>query len=141
MGNKHFQASILTLMFILMIGLWQFKKASEPVIRRNTKAPAYAIGDHHYDRGLEKGRVVLKFGPILWGLIAGGVAFESPEAAAAHIHETGMQTDQWGVFRLSGDYRLDVEQKNGIGYMKKTMLVLEKINVNQQTTVNEAIHP
>ena len=64
---------------------------------------------------------------MFWGLFPAGVAFETVDDAWNYMIEQEMNTEKWGVYRLSGDYGLDVDQQAEVHRINKSLMVIEDV--------------
>ena len=75
---------------------------------------------------LAKGKTVFKMGPWLYGLYSGAIAFKSVADAKDFLTQKGYEPQRWRIFKLSGDYKLDVTD----GVINKTLALSKEIDVS-----------
>ncbi len=105
----------------------EFHTAANATVRKRVKEPIYTIARKDCSEVLSSGKHLIKLGPMFWGLFPAGEAFKTPQDAWEYIIEKGMKTKKWGVFRLSGDYGLDVNQQTKVHHINKSLMLLEKV--------------
>ena len=120
------------LLTILMASLLFFvavelHRTADATIRSSVEKPIYAIGDKDFSVALSKGKGVIKLGPMFWGLYPGGIAFKTPAAALAYMKKKEMNREKLAVYRLSGNYELDVNQEGEVHHINKSLLFIEKL--------------
>ncbi|MBO9472077.1 hypothetical protein J7413_00855 [Shimia sp. R10_1] len=102
--------------------LFEIKPTMEPVVRVSPTAPVFTIGERSsYTPALEAGKTVVKFGPLVFGLYPGGLAFASQQHAQNHMRANGWDLKKWAVYELSGDYAQDTKD----GFLTNSLLVVK----------------
>ncbi len=112
---------------LLIAAAMEFRTAANATVRNTARQPIYTIAHKDCSEALSSGKHVIKLGPMFWGLFPAGEAFKTPEDAWEYIIEKEMNTEKWGVFRLSGDYGLDVNQQTKVHHINKSLMLLEKV--------------
>ncbi|MCV6545999.1 MAG: hypothetical protein OIF56_01725 [Cohaesibacter sp.] len=112
-------------LLILGFALFQTVRSQlEPLVRSDPSQPIFTIGETaSYDPALRQGKSVVKFGPLLFGLYPGGLAFASQQDGEAYLRDKGWDLEKWAIYRLSGDYAQDVDD----GFLNKSLLVVSKV--------------
>lgn len=111
---------------LLVAAAMEFHTAANATVRNGIKEPVYTIAHTNCSDALSSGKHVIKLGPMFWGLFPAGVAFETVEDAWEYMTEREMNTEKWGVYRLSGDYGLDVNQQAEVHRINKSLMVVEE---------------
>lgn len=107
-------------------GGWCLGQYAQPVQRTEVTHPIYTIGDPTYREALEQGKSIVKFGRIPLGIYPGGIAFDHPNDAWAHLRDA--ETNEgWGVYELSGDYLKDTLEIDGQNYTSVSLLVVRAV--------------
>ena len=105
------------------LGVHTFRTVTVPTVRDDVANPIYTIGERAtYSAALNSGADVLKFGPMVFGLYPGGMAFASAQDARDYLREHGWSPDRWSVYKLSGDFVRDSTK----GHITSSMLVIEE---------------
>lgn len=99
--------------------LLELRPAMTPLVRSAPVDPIYTIGDNTYATALSEGRSVVKFGPLLFGLYPGGLAFASPDEAATYLLAQNLDPKAWRIYALSGSYGADSAE----GFLTRSLLV------------------
>jgi negative regulator of genetic competence, sporulation and motility len=76
---------------------------------------------------LSKGKHVIKLGPMFWGLYPGAIAFKTPEDALAYMKKKEMNEEESVIYRLSGNYKSDVNQESTPHHINKSLVMIEKL--------------
>lgn len=117
----------LFIIILFVIGYFGVKDAFFVVNRTTSSNPIYTIGDKNYEKALKKGKKVLKFGEMFWGLYPGGIAFSSKEEAKEFALQNKEFLDKfsndWKIYKLSGDFLLDTKILSNQRYIKKSMYI------------------
>ena len=113
-----------SLLFFVAVEL---HRTADATIRSSVEEPIYAIGDKDFSVALSKGKRVIKLGPMFWGLYPGGIAFKTPAAALAYMKKKEMNRIKLAVYRLSGNYELDVNQEGELHHIDKSLMFIEKL--------------
>ena len=118
--------------FIIWLGV---KDALSPTQRVDTSQPVFTIGDIGYLQALRENKRIIKFGPMFWGLYPGGLAFSTPDQAAAFIHSHKDQLDWfssgWAVYELSGDFNRDTREIDGSRYLNRSLFITGQVQQPQ----------
>ncbi|MBO9403074.1 hypothetical protein J7412_19780 [Shimia sp. R9_3] len=102
--------------------LFEIRPAMTPVMRTSPETPVFTIGERaSYTPALEAGKSVVKFGPLLFGLYPGGLAFASPQEAEDHMRSHNWDRAKWAIYELSGDYAQDTAN----GHLTNSLLVVK----------------
>ena len=101
--------------------------AANATVRSYIEEPIYTIEHKDCSKALSSGKHVLKLGPMFWGLYPAGMAFKTPEDAREYMKKKEINTEEWGVYRLSGDYRLDVNEQSNTHHINKSLMIIEKV--------------
>ncbi len=121
---KQIIKKVIIIVLILAVATFlEFNDKTTPVIRKDITNPIYTIGDSNYSQALSENRGVVKFGPLFGGIYPGGKAFGKIEDAELFLKTEGLSND-FGVYKLSGDYSFDVTD----GFTNKSLVVIEKVN-------------
>jgi hypothetical protein len=122
--NKHLLTILMA--FLLLFVALELHRTADATIRSNVEEPIYAISDKDFSVPLSKGKDVIKLGPMFWGLYPGGVAFKTPAAALAYMKQE-MNREKLAVYRLSGNYELDVNHEGELHHINKSLMLVEKL--------------
>jgi len=114
---KRYLLPLTLLLALLMAGSIDLLLASVPMVRSSPRHPVYSLGSPSEATALAAGEQILRFGPCLFGLYPGALAFSSPWQARDFLGLQGLPRAKWRLFQLSGDYRLDVTD----GVLNKTL--------------------
>lgn len=115
--------TIGTLALLLFVFVFGIRPALSPVVRATVADPIFTIGAREsYDTALAQDKTVVKFGPMLFGLYPGGLAFENADAAHAHMLAHNWDPQKWAIYKLSGSYGQD----SAGGYLTHSLLVLAR---------------
>ncbi len=109
--------------FLSVAALIDYQKKSIPMIRSEPAHPVYTISQKDDAIALAKGKTVLKMGPWLYGLYSGAIAFKNIDEAKDFLAQKGYELQKWRIFKLSGDYKLDVSE----GVLNKTLALTEEM--------------
>jgi hypothetical protein len=112
---------------LLVAAAMEFHTAANATVRNGIKEPVYTIAHKDCSAALSSGKHVIKLGPMFWGLFPAGVAFETAEDAWEYMIEKEMDNEKWGVYRLSGDYGLDVNHQARVHRINKSLMVIEDV--------------
>ncbi len=120
--------AVIVLVLAVLCGL-EVHRHSRPWVRGGVAIPVFTIGDESFARDLAKGKKVIKYGPMFFGLYPGGRAFAMVEDAANYLRSENKDLSQWGVYLLAGDYLLDVDRTGPERHITKTLLVINQADV------------
>ncbi len=112
---------------IIAFATLEFRRAANATVRGNIAEPVYTVSHKRCSKALSSGKHVIKLGPMFWGLYRASVAFKTPEDARDYMQEQGLNDREWGVYRLSGDYKLDVDQEGDVHFINKPLMVIEVV--------------
>ena len=112
---------------LLTVAAMEFRRTAEATIRSGIDEPIYTIAGNGFSVALSKGKDVIKFGPMFWGLYPGTVAFKTPEDASAYMKKKEMNEEELAVYRLSGNYELDVNQEGDPHRINKSLMMIKKL--------------
>jgi hypothetical protein len=112
----------ISISVVFFIAFAEFRSKNEPTFRNKIKTPVYTISKKDFSDEMEKGRRVVRLGPMFWGLYPGGIAFSNLKEAKAIYKKNKMSSKLWRIYLLSGDYSKDVTQH----YTNKTLWVLKE---------------
>ena len=129
---KIFAIGIAVLLTIGTVVRTIFISYATPLIRTSTDNPIYTVGDSSYAVALSHGKGIVKFGRLPLGIYQGGLAFESPEAAATYLGQSGHSSDGWGVYELSGDLEKDTYVDNDQRFLNVSLSVVRAITDEQK---------
>lgn len=118
-GIKQLALPLCLLAALAMAALINLQLKGTPMVRSSPRYPIYTLGDADDARRLAQGERIVKLGPCLFGLYSGTLAFDSLQDAQDYLGARGLNKQQWQIFRLSGDFRLDVSD----GLSNKTLLL------------------
>jgi hypothetical protein len=121
-----------TLLIFLMASLLFFvavelHRTADATIRSSVEEAIYTIADKGFSAALSKDKGVIKLGPMFLGFYPGGIAFKTPAAALAYVKKKEMNREKEAVYRLSGNYELDVNQEGEVHHINKSLLLIEKL--------------
>jgi hypothetical protein len=108
---------------VVVTGGFAFKNYATPVQRANIEQPLYTVGDANYAVALNKGKNILKFGRLPFGVYPGGLAFSDPQDAWEHLRSIG-KDQEWGVYQLTGDFELDTKLVDDQRYTTVSLAVI-----------------
>jgi hypothetical protein len=111
---------------LLFVGV-EVHRTADATIRSSVEEAIYAIADKDFSAALSKEKGVIKLGPMFLGLYPGGIAFKTPAAALAYVKKKEMNREKVAVYRLSGNYALDVNQEGEVHHINKSLLLIEKL--------------
>ena len=123
----------ILIVLLIVIGMMEFLKSAQATIRITIDEPIYTIAGSDYSVAMSKGKHVIKLGPMLWGLYPGAVAFKTPEDAATYMKKKGINEEELAVYRLSGNYKLDVNQEGEPHRINKSLMMIEKLKCKLAT--------
>jgi hypothetical protein len=106
----------------------EFRRTAEATVRNTIAEPIYTIAHKDYSVAVSEGKHVVKLGPMFWGLYPGAIAFKTPEDAAAYMTKKEMNGKELAVYRLSGNYELDVSREGEPHRINKSLMMVEKLN-------------
>lgn len=112
---------------LLTVGAEEFRKKADATIRSSVEKPIYTIADLECSVALSKGKHVIKLGPMFWGLYPGAIAFKTPEDALAYMKKKEMNEEESVIYRLSGNYKSDVNQESTPHRINKSLVMIEKL--------------
>lgn len=115
------------LSLLIAFATMEFRMAANATVRHNIEEPIYTIERKDCSKALSSGKHVLKLGPMFWGLYPAGMAFKTPEDARKYMKKKDMNTQKWEVYRLSGDYRLDVSKQSDAHHINKSLMIIERV--------------
>ena len=111
---------VVGIVLLSSLSFIEFTRKAKPTIRENITDSIFTIGDKTYTKALNNGLRVVKFGPMFFCIYPGGKAFRSKSEAHEFMHKNNWDSSKWDVFKLSGDYKLDVTGNN----INKSLLVI-----------------
>ena len=117
----------LFISLLIAFATMEFRMAANATVRSDIEEPIYTIERKGCSKALSTGKHVLKLGPMFWGLYPAGMAFKTPEDAREYMKNKDMNAEEWGVYRLSGDYELDVDKQSNPHYINKSLMIIEKV--------------
>lgn len=123
---RRLAVTALCLVIVMVIGGLSFKRFVTPVMRSEVERSLYTVGDANYEAALNNGKNIVKFGRLPFGLYAGGLAFSDPQEAWEYLQIIG-KDQEWGVYRLSGDFELDTKLVEDQRYTTVSLVVLEGV--------------
>ncbi len=123
---KHLLIPFSLLIFLGVAVFIDYQKNNIPMIRPDPTHPVYTISSKDDAVALAKGKTVFKMGPWLYGLYSGAIAFKSVADAKDFLTQKGYEPQRWRIFKLSGDYKLDVTD----GVINKTLALSKEIDVS-----------
>jgi hypothetical protein len=125
---------VIKIVFVIVVSLtivgWLgLKDVFTPLQRDNIDKPIYTIGDLNYEKAISAGKKVVKFGPAFWGIYPGGLAFEDVSKAEAFFKAQKQKfsavSSDWGIYKLSVDFKLDTVKNGELFYLNKSLFVSE----------------
>jgi hypothetical protein len=119
---NYFKKIILITAILTVYGIIEFNMKLTPVIRFNIENHIYTIGDKSYSVSLKEQKNIIKFGSMFFGLYPGGLAFSSVKEAEEYMQKHKLSADKWGIYFLSGDYKLDTKN----GFIINSMIVTKE---------------
>jgi hypothetical protein len=120
-------AAIIIILAVLSV--MEVRRHSSPWIRGGVAIPIFTIGDESFARDLAKGKKVVKYGPMFFGLYHGGRAFAMISEAVEYLESENKDLSKWGVYLLAGDYLIDVDRTKKPHSINKTLLVINQANI------------
>jgi hypothetical protein len=112
---------------LLAVAAMEFRRTAEATICSSVDEPIYTIAGNDFSVALSKGKDVIKFGPMFWGLYPGTVVFKTPEDASAYMKKKEMNEEELAVYRLSGNYELDVNQEGDPHRINKSLMMIKEL--------------
>jgi len=120
---RRFSLPLGLLLALGMAALINLQLNSVPMVRAAPRHPVFTLSQASDAEALARGESIVKLGPCLFGLYPGTQAFASVADARDYQGARGLDNQQWRIFRLSGDYRLDVTD----GVLNKSLQLVAPI--------------
>jgi len=125
---KYFILFFSLLCVVIWLGI---KDSFTPIQRTEIAHPIYTIGDIQYQKALESGKNVVKFGCMFWSIYPGGLAFRTIDEAIEFSQNNKKFLKKfstgWAVYKLSGDFTLDTYLVDTQRYINKSLLVTKLV--------------
>ncbi|GAA4499398.1 hypothetical protein [Pseudaeromonas paramecii] len=118
---RRFYLPLGLLLALGMAALINLQLNSVPMVRTAPRHPVYTLSQASDADAVARGESIVKLGPCLFGLYPGTQAFPSEADARDYRGARGLDSQQWRIFRLSGDYQLDVTD----GVLNKSLQLAE----------------
>lgn len=118
---RRFSLPLGLLLALGMAALINLQLNSVPMVRSQPRHPVYTLSHTSDAEALARGESIVKLGPCLFGLYSGTQAFASAADARDYRGARGLDHQTWRIFRLSGDYQLDVTD----GVLNKSLQLVE----------------
>lgn len=118
---RRFSLPLGLLLALGMAALINLQLNSVPMVRSQPRHPVYTLSQTSDAEALARGESIVKLGPCLFGLYSGTQAFASTADARDYRGARGLDHQTWRIFRLSGDYQLDVTD----GVLNKSLQLVE----------------
>lgn len=118
---RRFSLPLGLLLALGMAALINLQLNSVPMVRSQPRHPVYTLSHTSDAEALAREESIVKLGPCLFGLYSGTQAFASTADARDYRGARGLDHQTWRIFRLSGDYQLDVTD----GVLNKSLQLVE----------------
>ena len=118
---RRFSLPLGLLLALGMAALINLQLNSVPMVRSQPRHPVYTLSHTSDAEALARGESIVKLGPCLFSLYSGTQAFASTADARDYRGARGLDHQTWRIFRLSGDYQLDVTD----GVLNKSLQLVE----------------
>jgi hypothetical protein len=111
------------------VGVAEFRRTSQITVSVSPEQAVFTVGTAGEAEAFKQGARVLRRGPMFWGLYPGAPVFRTPGEALKYLAESGRSAGEAQVFKLSGEYDLDVDEDRIPNRINKSLAVVERMNL------------